>query len=115
MLEQVNKDTKDPEESAMEDMLANARDATALVKAIAHENRLIILCLLADRERSVTDLEKLLAISQPSVSQQLARLRADNLVKTRREGKVIYYSLASENARKVVQLLYDLYCKTDTP
>jgi ArsR family transcriptional regulator, virulence genes transcriptional regulator len=96
---------------SMEDMMTNARAAADFMKAIAHENRLLILCMLVDGEKSVRDLEVLLKMRQPSVSQQLARLRGDKLVSTRREGKTIYYSLASREAGQVVSLLYNLFCK----
>ena len=96
---------------SMEDMMTNARAASDFLKAIAHENRLLILCMLVDGEKSVRDLEVLLEMRQPSVSQQLARLRADNLVTTRRDGKTIYYSLASEKARELVSVLYNMFCK----
>ncbi len=96
---------------SMEDMMANARAASDLLKAVAHENRLLILCMLVEGEKSVRDLEMLLEMRQPSVSQQLARLRGDQLVSTRRDGKTIYYSLASKEAGEVVTLLYNLFCK----
>jgi len=70
----------------------------------------LILCILAESEKSVTDLERILALRQPTVSQQLARLRADGLVAARRDGKTIYYSLASEEARVVIGALYDVFC-----
>lgn len=92
-------------------MLRNARRASDLLKSIAHEHRMLILCILADGEKSVGELEVLLKLRQPSVSQQLARLRSDGLVATRREGKTIYYSLASHEASHIVRLLYDLYCR----
>ncbi len=95
----------------MAEMMRHARDASEFLKALAHEGRLVILCLLSERERSVTELESILALRQPSVSQQLARLRADNLVQTRRDGKNVYYSLASEEARRVVAVVHDLFCK----
>ena len=95
----------------MASMLRNARAASDLLKSIAHENRLLILCILADGEKSVGELEVLLKLRQPSVSQQLARLRSDGLVATRREGKTIYYSLSSHEAGRVVRLLYDIYCR----
>ncbi|MGE3832843.1 MAG: ArsR/SmtB family transcription factor, partial [Parvibaculaceae bacterium] len=69
-------------------LCAKARKASEFLKALAHENRLLILCILAERERSVTELEQLLSLSQPTVSQQLARLRLDGLVDTRRDGRV---------------------------
>ena len=92
-------------------MLRNAQKASNLLKSIAHENRLLILCILADGEKAVRELEMLLKLRQPSVSQQLARLRADGLVTTRRDGKTIYYSLASNEASRVVALLYSMYCR----
>lgn len=93
-----------------DDMMENARDATSFLKAIANEHRLMILCLLAEGERSVSELEDVLDLRQPTLSQQLARLRSDALVDTRRDGKAIYYSLASPEAKEVVELLYGLFC-----
>lgn len=88
-----------------------ARKASDFLKALAHENRLLLLCLLAERERSVTELENILSLRQAMVSQQLARLRLDGLVATRREGKQIYYSLATEDVRQVIAVIYDIFCK----
>lgn len=102
------------EDDNIEEMGAHAREASDLLKALAHESRLMILCLLVEGEKSVGELEQLMLMRQPSVSQQLARLRFDRLVKTRRKGRTIYYSLGSEHAGKVVTLLYDLYCKDKT-
>ncbi len=95
------------------DMIESAREATGFLKALANENRLLILCHLAEGEKSVTQLEKLLGIRQPTLSQQLARLRAEGLVKTRREAKTIHYSLASCEAGLVIQLLYKMFCERD--
>ena len=81
------------------------------LKALAHESRLMILCILAEGEKSVSELEDLLRLRQPTVSQQLARLRADGLVSTRRDGKAIYYKLASEEARIVIGAIYDVFCR----
>ncbi|HZL40744.1 MAG TPA: metalloregulator ArsR/SmtB family transcription factor [Pseudolabrys sp.] len=92
-------------------MLDNAKRASNFLKALAHESRLIILCILADGEKSVSELEHELSLRQPTVSQQLARLRADGLVSTRRDGKIIYYSLASDEARTVIGAIYDAFCK----
>ena len=97
-----------------DDMMENARAASRFLKALANENRLLLLCLLAEGERSVSELEAQLGLRQPTISQQLARLRAEELVATRRDGKAIYYSLASEEARRVVQLLYELFCEPAT-
>jgi DNA-binding transcriptional ArsR family regulator len=94
-----------------ERMVDKAKRAADFLKALAHESRLMILCILAEGEKSVSDLEEFLELRQPTVSQQLARLRADGLVSTRREGKAIYYSLASEEARVIVGAVYEMFCK----
>ena len=95
----------------LERMVDNAKRASDFLKALAHESRLMILCILAEGEKSVSELEDLLSLRQPTVSQQLARLRADGLVSTRREGKAIYYKLASEEARIVIGAIYDVFCR----
>jgi ArsR family transcriptional regulator len=86
-----------------------AREASDFLKALAHEGRLLILCHLADGERSVTELERLLSQRQAAVSQQLARLRFEGLVTTRREGKTVYYSLADERTRRLIGVMLDLF------
>lgn len=93
-------------------LLEQAREASEFLKALAHEARLVILCLLVEGEKSVTELEQLLSLRQPAVSQQLARLRADDLVETRRDGKNIYYSLARDETREVITALHRAFCKT---
>lgn len=95
----------------LERMVDNAERASDFLKALAHESRLVILCILAEGEKSVSELEHELNLRQPTVSQQLARLRADGLVSTRRDGKVIYYSLASNDARIIIGAIYDVFCK----
>lgn len=97
-------------QQSMEDMISNARAASDFLKAIAHEHRLLILCILAEGEKSVRALETHLNMRQPNVSQQLARLRAENLVTTRRDGKTIYYSLASDHALELISVLYKMFC-----
>lgn len=92
-------------------MAGNARRASDFLKALAHESRLLMLCILAEGEKSVGELEQILELRQPTVSQQLARLRADGLVSTRRAGKTIYYSLASTEARAVIGAIYDVFCR----
>lgn len=101
-------DQQDP--LAAETLRDNARAASFLLKALAHEGRLMLLCLMAEQERSVGELEALMGMRQPNVSQHLARLRADGLVETRRDGKTIYYRLARDDVRRVIGLLYDIYC-----
>ncbi len=101
----------EPAANDMAQMMRNARRASDYLKALAHENRLMLLCLLAEREHSVNELEILLALRQPTVSQQLARLRLDGLVQTRRDGKTVFYSLADDDTRQFIRLIYDKFCK----
>jgi DNA-binding transcriptional ArsR family regulator len=93
-------------------MMNNARRASDFLKAVAHESRLVILCLLAERERSVTELEELLSLRQTTVSQQLARLRLDRIVVARRDGKAAYYKLADDGVKQFVGIVHDMFCKT---
>ncbi|MGZ0019375.1 MAG: ArsR family transcriptional regulator [Proteobacteria bacterium SG_bin4] len=100
---------------ALNDMAAlhaSASDACALLKILANEDRLLILCELSRGTRNVGELEEILGIHQPTLSQQLTVLREENLVATERKGKYIYYSLASQEAIKVMETLFELYCKT---
>jgi DNA-binding transcriptional ArsR family regulator len=90
-------------------LASHARDASEFLKALAHPTRLLILSILCDGERSVTELEQLLALRQPTVSQQLARLREDGLVKARRQGKTMYYSLGRNDARLVIEALSRMF------
>lgn len=92
-------------------MAVQAEAAANLLKALSHEGRLMILCHLSSGEKSVTELEDLLQARQAAVSQQLARLRQDGLVNTRREGKAIYYSIADQRAARIMALVYDMFCK----
>ena len=92
------------------ELLEQARKASELLKALSHETRLIILCLLSEGEKSVSELEETLSMPQAAVSQQLARLRFDRLVSTRRDGRVIYYSIASSEIAGIIEQLYTLFC-----
>jgi len=103
----------DLSEEKLDQMAESAREASVFLKVLAHEARLMILCYLVDGERSVKELEDLLSLRQPTVSQQLARLRLEGLVDTRRDGKTIYYSLNSDRARRIIEVIYDLFCPPD--
>lgn len=92
------------------EMKANAKIASSMLKAIANESRLLILCNLEGKELSVTALNEQLDLSQSALSQHLAVLRKDGLVKTRRESQTIYYSLSDVRASKVIKTLHELYC-----
>ena len=86
-------------------LLDDPKKTSNFLKALANDNRLVIVCTLANGEYNVSELESILNIRQPTLSQQLARLRADGLVATRRESKQIYYHLASKEAERVIKLL----------
>ena len=94
-------------------MASRASEASAYLKSLAHEGRLMILCHLSNQERSVGELETLLNMRQSAVSQMLARLRKDGLVSNRRNGKTIYYSLTDTRTQQVISLLYSLFCDPD--
>ncbi len=94
-------------------MQERARKASALLKAMSNEHRLMILCRLVPGERSVGELERLIGLSQSALSQHLARLRRDELVQTRRQAQTIYYSLNGEEASAVIETLYGLYCEAE--
>lgn len=89
---------------------AAAEEASKLLKAISNRDRLVLLCQMTRGECSVSELEAITGIQQPTLSQQLTVLRTEALVNTRREGKQIFYSIASNEALAVLQVLYQLYC-----
>ena len=97
----------------LSDMFKNAEQASKFLKGLANEKRLVILCTLAEGEKNVGELEEILGIRQSALSQQLARLRVDELVSTRRDAKQIYYSLSSKEAEQVMGLLYEFFCEDD--
>ena len=99
-----------PYPAGLNELLEQARKASDLLKALSHESRLLILCLLAEGEKSVSELEQIMDMPQAAVSQQLARLRFDRLVNTRREGRVVYYSIASAEVSSIIETLYTLFC-----
>jgi DNA-binding transcriptional ArsR family regulator len=100
----------DMDDKELDKMVDNATNASNFLKAISHEGRLMILCHLVTGEKSVTELEELLAARQAAVSQQLSRLRLEGLVIPRRDGKAIYYRLADDRPRRILEVVYDLFC-----
>jgi ArsR family transcriptional regulator len=84
--------------------------AVSALKVLANEDRLLLLCQLSQGERSVGELEERLGIRQPTLSQQLAVLRAEGVVSTRRQGKSIFYSVADHDLLEILAVLYRLYC-----
>lgn len=92
------------------DLIPKAEEAEKFLKAIANAHRLMILCELHKGEHSVSALQEAVGLSQSSLSQHLARLRQDSLVKTRRDSRTIYYSLVDERVAKVIGLLHQMFC-----
>ena len=91
-------------------MEAQANKASSVLGALSNEKRLVILCQLVDGERSVTDLTELLGAPQSTISQHLGVLRREGLVQTRRDAQTLYYSLAGNEARAILETLQALYC-----
>ncbi len=92
------------------ELAPKAAEAESFLKALANRHRLMVLCELHKGEHSVTRLQEAVGLSQSSLSQHLARVREDKLVKTRRESQTIYYSLANDNVSRIIALLYELFC-----
>lgn len=94
-------------------MAASAEEAAACLRSLSNPSRLLLLCQLVECERSVGELEEALGLGQAYVSQQLARLRADGLVKAKRDGRIVRYSLSDERVTPILQVLYQQFCAPD--
>lgn len=105
----------DLSDDELDKMMSSALDASNMLKALSHEGRLMILCHLVTGEKSVTELEDLLSARQAAVSQQLARLRLEGLVTPRREGKTIFYSLTDDRPKRILEVIYELFCGDNEP
>jgi DNA-binding transcriptional ArsR family regulator len=105
----------DASEEEIRALFEQARKAGDLLKALSHETRLLILCLLTEGEKSVSELEQVMSMPQAAVSQQLARLRLDRLVMARREGRQIYYRIASDEISIIIGQLYEMFCRDARP
>ena len=103
--------TKDTTPTELDVVVEKAKSASNFLKAISHEGRLMILCHLVSGEKSVTELEDLISARQAAVSQQLSRLRLEGLVVPRRDGKTIYYRLADDKPKRILEVIYDLFCQ----
>lgn len=91
-------------------MAEAAEEAAACLRALSNPSRLLLLCQLIEAERNVGELEAALGLSQAYVSQQLARLRGEGLVTARREGRIVFYSLADTRIKPIMKVLYDQFC-----
>lgn len=101
-------------EDVRPDMSERASEAAALLKTLANQNRLMIVCTLVEGEHSVSELEELLGIHQPTLSQQLTVLRDAGIVATRRDAKHIFYRLTEDKAARLVMALYEIFCGEGT-
>jgi len=99
------------ETSELKLMRKNASAAAAFLRAISHEARLLVMCELANGERSAGELVERSGLSQSALSQHLAKLREEGLVATRREAQVIHYRIADQRAQRVLRVLHDIYCR----
>lgn len=95
---------------AADQLQAIASEASEFLKQLANEQRLMILCHLADGEKSVSELQSLLGLQQSSLSQHLAKLRNQKIIQARRSGQTMLYSIVDPNALQVIQLLHKMYC-----
>ncbi len=100
----------EPFANPLDVMESRAEEAARLLSALGQSKRLMVLCRLVDTEMSVGALAESVGLGQSALSQHLARLRDLGIVATRREAQTIYYRLASDNARRLIGLLYELYC-----
>ena len=98
----------------MQTMQSAATNASRLLKTLANPDRLLLLCQLTQGEHCVSEMEALVGVLQPTLSQQLGVLRQQGLVTTRREGKQIFYSIASQQALAVMLVLYQQFCAPST-
>ncbi len=98
-------------EFSREKLVDGASNASMLLKTLSHKDRLLILCELKDGEKSVGELGEVLNLPQSPLSQHLARMRREGLVKTRRQSQSIFYSLDSQNASKLIDLLHQMFCQ----
>ena len=101
------------EDFDLEQMKSAAEKASALMKTLGHQGRLMILCQLATGEKSVGELSRLLDIPQSPLSQHLSRMRGEGLVMPRREAQTVFYSLNSDEAGKIIECVYGLFCAND--
>jgi DNA-binding transcriptional ArsR family regulator len=111
LIEKLDNPHMDTTTLDLEKMKTSAGQACRLMKVLSNPDRLTLLCQLSQGEKRVGELEEILGIVQPTLSQQLTVLRDEELVSTRREGKNIYYQIASPQALAVMKVLFDQFCE----
>ncbi len=112
MMAEVIKNVVPEEVSELTELHDMAAHAVELLKAMANEWRLMILCQLAEGEKTVSELQDILGLSQSALSQHLAVLRRERIVRSRKEAQSVSYSLSGDDATKVMQTLHEVFCKT---
>lgn len=95
----------------VDEVKSRAEEAADFLKSMANDRRLVVLCELVKGERTVGELEAVAGLSQSALSQHLAKLREARVVKTRRQSQTIYYSLANDGVKRLIDVLYELYCR----
>lgn len=111
MAPQAAQRSKFPDQAGMAELERKATEAASLLKLLANENRLLILCRLALKgEMSVNDIAEAVGLSQSALSQHLAKMREEGLLATRREAQTVYYRMADANAARLLMVLKDIYC-----
>ena len=96
----------------IDDLFDQARAASEMLKAMSHEGRLLILCMLLDGEKTVSEIEDAIGLAQATVSQHLARLRLDRLLTTRRDGRQVYYRIDDPKVTSIIRTLHRQFCKS---
>lgn len=96
----------------MEELFEQASEASEILKAMSHEGRLLILCMLLDGEKTVSEIEEAVGLAQATVSQHLMRLRLDRLLASRREGRLIYYRINDDRVSAIISTLHEQFCKS---
>ncbi len=99
--------------AGLSDMREHAQKAAALLKALANENRLMIMCTLISGEMSVGELNEKIPLSQSALSQHLASLREAGLVTTRKEAQTVFYQLSGNEATRIIAVLQSIYCPSE--
>jgi len=101
----------DPAHPDPEIMARSAAEAARFLRTLGNDHRLMVLCTLVEGEHSVSELQARIPLSQSALSQHLGVLRKEGLVQTRREAQTIHYRLADERARRLIPVLYELFCE----
>jgi len=104
------KNTQKIRSKSINELKPSLEEVSGVLKSLSNQHRLLILCLLSEGEMSVGQLSEHIELDQSPLSQHLARLRSESLVKTRKESQTVYYSIADPNVGKIIDTLHSIYC-----